>query len=125
MGLAVNLGTLWVLVHGAGWPYLMAGGAAIQLSMIHNFIWHDRWTFRHRDTDMRWLGRLGRFELAMAVGMTLSWLTLAALVEWARVPLLLAQAGGSVVGAFVNFTMCKLWAWKQRRPSTSHITGSM
>lgn len=113
MGAAVNCALLAALVHG-GWHYLVASIAAIQVSIIHNFIWHDRWTFRDRRAHSRWLGRFRDYEVTSFAGMAVNWTVLAALVGWLHQPLLLANVAGIAFGTVLNFTMCKLWAWKRR-----------
>jgi len=46
--------------------YLLATGLAVESAVLHNFVWHERWTWRDRRTAKRsrvW-GRLIRFHLA-------------------------------------------------------------
>ena len=113
----VNCAALWVLVHGARWHYLAAAPAAMQLSVVHNFLWHDRWTFTDRRGDEHWLARFGHYELSTLAGLAVNWIVLAALVGWMRWPLLPANLLGILAGTVLNFTVSKLWTWK-RQPST-------
>jgi putative flippase GtrA len=48
MGVAVQLASLTLLVSGLGVHYLPATAIAIELSLLHNFLWHERWTWRER-----------------------------------------------------------------------------
>ena len=32
----------------AGWPYLPAAAVAVEAAVWHNFLWHERWTWRDR-----------------------------------------------------------------------------
>jgi len=49
MGVAVQLAALTLLVSGLGVHYLPATALAIELSVLHNFFWHERWTWGDRD----------------------------------------------------------------------------
>ena len=44
--------------------YLAATAAALELSLVHNFIWHERYTWRDRDVSNSRGLRLLRFHLA-------------------------------------------------------------
>lgn len=47
-GAVVQLASLALLVHGFGVPYLPATALAVALAVQHNFLWHERWTWRDR-----------------------------------------------------------------------------
>ena len=66
MGFAVQLLVLGVLVSGLGLHYLPATGLAVEAAVLHNFVWHEVWTWRDRPSSaftVR-LKRLFRFHLA-------------------------------------------------------------
>src|SRR4051812_43404285 len=48
-GGALQLGLL-ALLPRAGWPYLPATLLAVELTVLHNLAWHERWTWRDRPT---------------------------------------------------------------------------
>jgi len=48
MGIAVQIASLTLLVSALGVHYLPATAVAIELSVLHNFLWHERWTWRDR-----------------------------------------------------------------------------
>src|SRR6478752_1292871 len=58
IGFAVQLGTLACLLR-AGLPYLLATALAVEASVLNNFVWHERWTWRDRPASGR--ARLIRF----------------------------------------------------------------
>ena len=63
IGFAVQLGVLAGLLR-AGMPYLPATAVAVELSVLNNFLWHERWTWRDRPASGRArLVRLARFHL--------------------------------------------------------------
>jgi putative flippase GtrA len=47
-GIAVQLITLALLLRVAGIHYLVATALAVELSVLHNFVWHKRWTWADR-----------------------------------------------------------------------------
>jgi len=59
-GFLVQLAMLAWLVSGCGIGYLPATAMAVETAVIHNFIWHERWTWADRAESDR-LGRLHRF----------------------------------------------------------------
>ena len=64
IGIAVQLGTL-ELLRRAGVDYLLATVLAVEAAVVHNFIWHERYTWRDRAGALpsEWLARLVRFHL--------------------------------------------------------------
>ena len=64
MGIAVQLGILELLCR-AGVDYLWATMLAVEAAVVHNFIWHERYTWRDRVGALRseLLARLVRFHL--------------------------------------------------------------
>lgn len=48
LGILVQLGVLALLVRRAGVPYLWATAIAVECAVLHNFFWHQRWTWRDR-----------------------------------------------------------------------------
>jgi len=66
LGMTVQLTALTLLTSGFGVNYLTATALAVETAVIHNFIWHECWTWLDRtqgDTSGT-LGRLLRFHLA-------------------------------------------------------------
>jgi putative flippase GtrA len=63
IGFAVQLGVLAGLLR-AGMPYLPATAIAVETSILNNFLWHERWTWRDRPASGRArLMRFGRFHV--------------------------------------------------------------
>jgi putative flippase GtrA len=48
LGIGVQLTVLWVLADLWGVAYLPATVAAVGAAVVHNFFWHQRWTWRDR-----------------------------------------------------------------------------
>lgn len=64
LGILVQLGVLALLVRRGGMHYLWATAIAVECAVLHNFFWHQRWTWRDRPSrsarDLA--GRLCRFH---------------------------------------------------------------
>jgi putative flippase GtrA len=65
LGFVIQLCVVALLVHGLGWHYLIATATAVEAAILHNFVWHQRFTWRHRRVDGigAVLARLGRVHL--------------------------------------------------------------
>lgn len=66
LGVLVQLLTLAVLTGWLGLHYLTGTGLAVEAAVLHNFAWHERWTWADRagcDKGGVW-ERLLRFHLA-------------------------------------------------------------
>jgi len=65
LGILVQLSVLAVLVRHFDVPYLWATAVAVEAAVLHNFVWHQRWTWRERRSRSRaqlaW--RLWRFHM--------------------------------------------------------------
>ena len=66
IGFALQSAALFVLTHSAHpLGYLAATAAAVELAVLNNFIWHQRWTWKHRPsaTTGETLHRLLKFNI--------------------------------------------------------------
>ncbi|HET9943845.1 MAG TPA: GtrA family protein [Terriglobia bacterium] len=65
LGVGVQLTILAVLRSGFGWTIRAATLLAVECAVLHNFVWHERWTWAHRALDVRKVPlRLLRFNFA-------------------------------------------------------------
>jgi putative flippase GtrA len=69
IGAGVQLLTLSVLKSIAGLHYLRATAMAVEVAVLHNFVWHERWTWAERTRFFVGgvFGRLVRFHLANGI----------------------------------------------------------
>jgi putative flippase GtrA len=66
LGILIQLATLAVLTGWLGVHYLVGTGLAVEAAVLHNFIWHEHWTWSDRsdhDKEGMWK-RLVRFHVA-------------------------------------------------------------
>ncbi len=62
MGIAVQLVALTLLKSGLHLNYLIATALAVEAAVIHNFFWHERYTWADRESASR-LVRFAKFNL--------------------------------------------------------------
>jgi putative flippase GtrA len=65
LGVGVQVATVAVLIRGADVHYLLATAIAVEAAVLHNFAWHQRWTWGDRPSASRTttMDRLRRFHL--------------------------------------------------------------
>jgi putative flippase GtrA len=116
MGVAVQLAALAVL---KGWlhvAYLVATAAAVEIALLHNFVWHERWTWRDRGAGGR-LGRLARFHLANGlVSIVVNLALMRLLVGRMHWPYLAANVAAIAAGSLVNFFLGDLLVFRRATP---------
>ena len=69
IGFVVQISALYLMVRLAGLHYLPATALAVEIAVLHNFLWHENWTWADRSTGNRkgWLRRLAYFQLANGI----------------------------------------------------------
>jgi putative flippase GtrA len=100
---------LAILVDSCRWPYVWATLTAVETAVLHNFLWHRRWTWRDRAArSLRgFLKQLARFHLLNGSTSLLgNAVTVALLVESFHLSVLTAGALAVGVCTVANF----LWA---------------
>ena len=109
LGFAIQLTTLLALAGWLGINYLVATALAVELAILHNFLWHQRWTWADRGTlSMRQLAeRLLRFNAGTAItsiggNLTLMWV----FVSMFDVHYALANVMAVASLSIVNFLFC-------------------
>lgn len=118
-GFVLQMAVLYALEHLLRWPYLLATVLAVEAAVLHNFLWHERWTWHDRGEagPVRW-GRLLRYHVgtgaASVVGNVL--ITMAG-VEWLGLPTLVANTAAVAATSVANFLVADRWVF--RAPATS------
>ena len=117
LGIGVQLGVLALLVRVAGAHYLWATAAAVELTVLHNFVWHERWTWsdrRSRSTGAL-LARLGRFHLLNgAISLTGNLMLMRVLTGWYHVDPIAANIAAILCCSIVNFGASELLVFRRR-----------
>lgn len=115
VGIGVQLAVLWALTRGAGLHYRLATPLAVETAVLHNFAWHELWTWRERTREQGFWGRLLRWHLGNGL---VSILGNQALMElfagWMRLPLLAANVAAIGVVAILNFLLGEFFVFRRR-----------
>jgi len=104
MGFLLQLGLLALLLR-LGAHYLAATALAVELTFLHNFAWHERWTWRDRPVNARGrIHRLWRFHATNGlVSLTGNLLLMRLLVGAAGLPAVPANLLAVLACALVNY----------------------
>jgi putative flippase GtrA len=121
-GFAVQIAAVAILTSAAGWHAVPATAAAVELAILHNFVWHERWTWRDRAPrgDGRMVRRLARFHVAngvvsMTATVALAWM-LVPLRGWSAIA---ANVAGVASTGVLNFFALDWWVFATARRSLS------
>jgi putative flippase GtrA len=115
MGMALQLFALAVL--NRLWPghYLACTAAAVELTLLHNFVWHLHTTWRDRRDRTATLSQLLRFQLSNGlVSMAGNLALMPLLVRGAHIPVVAANAIAILCLSLVNFCLGNAWAFAAR-----------
>lgn len=118
MGFAVQLGTLWTL-HRAGVPVALATCLAVETAVLHNFAWHERWTWAGRTTGTRG-GRLARFHASNGLISMAGNAVLTTTLAGAGAPLVLASLAAVLTCALLNYASALVWVFCAKTWPTVH-----
>ncbi len=107
IGIAVQLGAL-ELLRRAGMDYLLATTLAVEAAILHNFVWHERYTWHDRVSTSTWesFARLVRFHLTNgAVSLAGNALAMRWLVGELRLPVIPANLVAITACWLLNFLL--------------------
>jgi putative flippase GtrA len=111
-GVLVNTAALILLYQHVHLPLVAASALAVEVSVIHNFVWNDRWTFGCRTWSFP---RLLRFNGVSLGGLAVTAATLWVLVTYAHVPYIWANLAGIGLAMLWNFAVNARWTWGSQR----------
>jgi putative flippase GtrA len=110
IGMAVQLGALALLNRWTGGRYLLASGLAVELALLHNFLWHWRYTWPDRVEGAGWLRILVRFQLSNGLVSLLG--NLVVMRALVHAPLLVGNLVAIVVCSLANFWLGDGWVFR-------------
>lgn len=121
MGVGVQLAALHLLNHAWHGHYLLATAAALELTLLHNFLWHLRYTWRDRRYSSRWQPFV-RFHLTSGLTSLVGNLVLMRLaVRTFHLAILPANMIAIAVCSVGNFFLSHFWSFPSGR---STFTGT-
>jgi putative flippase GtrA len=113
LGAVVQLGALRLATRCLGIQYVAATLLAVEIAVLHNFVWHELWTWR----ELPWRGwpaRLIRFELGNGVtSMISNGLLTVFFHEVVGLPVLAGNLAAMVVTGLVNFGVARYWVFQR------------
>ena len=114
IGAALQLTLISVLTRYFGVLSTMATFAAVEITVLHNFVWHEQFTWRKRDPEgsQKMARRLWRFHagnglLSLAGNTVLMY----CLVDRLKAPLLPAAIAAIVICSLANFLIADRWVF--------------
>ncbi len=112
-GIIVNQGLLILLREYAGLPIPVASILAIQMAILNNFIWNDRWTFKERQQQKlpSWWHRLLAFEAVSAGGAIINFAILNVMVLFLATDYRIANIIGILLGFVWNYMVNRRFTW--------------
>jgi putative flippase GtrA len=111
----VQLAALAGLTQGFGIDYRISTPIAVEIAVIHNFLWHERWTWPERAANSR-LHRLWQFHLSAGVLSVLANVVLTILfVDLWRIPYLAANALAIGIASIANYLAADRLIWAERQ----------
>ena len=118
LGIGVQIALLFLLKSVFGLNYLAATGVAVEVAVVHNFLWHERYTWvdRVRPSWRKSLPRLLRFNLtngAVSIGGNLALMKI--MVGVGHVNYLAANAVAIVVCSVFNFLLSDAYVFERDR----------
>jgi len=105
MGAALQFALLALFAHVAGLHYLLATAFSVEAVILHNFVWHWRWTWHdRRGTSGCAIAALARFNLSNGlVSLTANLLSAYLLTGVWRIDPVIASLVSTAVASLANF----------------------
>lgn len=129
LGVVIQLALVGALVHGARLHYLVATIVAVEAAILHNFAWHQRWTWRDRPPGSgrgRWLTRLLTFNLLNGgISLTGNAAVMALLSGAAGVEPVTANAVAILLCSVANFAASETLVFRPVAVATRSASGAV
>jgi len=112
IGIGVQLAAFTLYSKVAGWDYRIATALAVETAVLHNFIWHERFTWRLESSGVG--NRLLKFHLGnglISIAGNVAVVSLLAGVF--HTPPLLANCAAIAVCALANFAVSEWFVFKR------------
>lgn len=122
VGTGVQLLILYLLLK-LRMNYLAATALAVEVALLHNYVWHSRWTWREiAGSFLR--GSLWRFQLSNGlVSICSNLLLMRLLAGWAGIPALPANLSAIAITSVVNFWLSDKWVFGRYRKGFDYCRG--
>jgi putative flippase GtrA len=115
VGVGVKIGVLAALIELARLDYMTATGIAVEIAILHSFLWHLFWTWRDRSFGSSCstiLSRLVRFHIANgAVGFAANLILMRFLVETLGLHYLPSNLAATGIAGLTNFLLSEFFVF--------------
>ena len=129
VGIFVQFGVLFLLKSVLHFDYLAATAVAVEVAVVHNFFWHERFTWADRikpeRVQLSWRKSLPRF---LQFNLTTGLVSIAGNLGMMRVMVgrvhmnyLIADAAAIAVCSLVNFVVSDGWVFGESKTSSPRI----
>lgn len=115
LGAALQLLTFHLLFRYAQVAAAAAAALSVEIAVLHNFLWHERFTWSDRQPDglRQRAARLLRFQLSNGlIPLTANALLVSGLVEQLGVPALASALAAIAACAPLNFWLADRWVYR-------------
>ena len=116
LGVGVQLAVLLTLKSGFHLSYLFATALAVEAAVVHNFVWHERYTWADR-VQPSWqksVPRLLRFNLTTGgVSMVGNLALMKLMVDFGHMNYLVANGIAIVLCSLANFLVSEQWVFEE------------
>ena len=113
MGIVVQLAALAAFQTLLALEYLAATALAVECAVLHNFAWHERWTWKERRASDGVFTRLVRFNLSTgALSIVSNVVVMRLLVGAFHLPVLPANLASIAAASLVNFAVSETWVFR-------------
>ena len=122
IGIGVQLAALWCFARILHFDYLIATGLAVEIAVLHNFLWHQRftWADRTRNHGNGSLLRLLQFSLTNGfVSILGNLILMRTLVGGFHVRIVIANLLSIACCSAANFLLSEMYVFRERRASLS------
>ena len=123
IGVGVQFVALFLLKSVLHFDYLFATAIAVETAVVHNFVWHEQFTWADRvDGSWRWpLARFARFNLTTGLVSILGNLALMkVMVGFGNVNYLVANGIAIALCSVANFLVSDTWVFEPARPGAGN-----
>jgi putative flippase GtrA len=115
LGFGLQTLALYALTHGAyAISYLAATAVAVELAVLNNFVWHQRWTWNDRPsaTKRETLRRLVKFNLTTGlVSLVGNLFLMSLLVGRLGLPVIPANVASVLICSLISFFLADRFAF--------------
>ena len=112
IGVAINLGLLYVLTDFLGIWYILSQGIAVAFSITNNFFMHRYWTFKNEIDEPKTLERYIKFFIVSLIAMGIQLGLTFTIVENSTTYYIHAAILAILAGSAFNYLLNRKWTFE-------------